>query len=105
MPTTKELFKEAMKLFRENRLEDAISQLEKAVAADPGFVPGYEALGEMYMRVSRLDDAVQAAKKFCELAPDDVMAHTNLSRMYQKKGMIKEAEDELFKAKMLSGKK
>lgn len=105
MPTSKELFKVAMKLFRENQIGEAISELEKAVEADPGFVTGYEALGEMYMRVQRLDDALQAAKKFCELAPDDVMAHTNLSRMFQKKGMIKEAEDELFKAKTLSGHK
>ena len=105
METTKELYREAMKLFRENNLEEAILRLEKAVQADPAFVNGYEALGEMYMRSQRLDEALNAAKKFCELAPDDVMAHTNLSRMFQKKGMIKEAEDELMKAKLLSGKK
>jgi hypothetical protein len=33
------------------------------------------------------------------------MAHTNLSRLYQKKGLIKEAEDELAKARLLSSKK
>ncbi|MBI3595338.1 MAG: tetratricopeptide repeat protein [Nitrospirae bacterium] len=103
--STKNLFREAMKSFRESRLEDAIAHLEKALVQEPGFIDGLEALGQFYFKNNRLDDAIRVTQKFCELSPDAVMAHTNLSRLYQKKGLIKEAEDELAKARLLSSKK
>jgi tetratricopeptide (TPR) repeat protein len=99
------LYREAIKLFQEDKLRDAIARLEKATEIDPKFADAYEALGEMYFRSERLDDAIRVTQRFCELAPDAVMAHTNLSRLYQKKGMIKEAEEEQAKARMLSMKK
>lgn len=105
MDSTKNLFREAMKSFRENNLEMAISHLEKALEQDPQFVDGLEALGQMYLKAQRIDDAVRVTQKFCEISPDAVMAHTNLSRLYQKKGMIKEAEDELAKARLLASNK
>jgi tetratricopeptide (TPR) repeat protein len=105
MESTKNLFREAMKSFRENRLDDAIAHLEKGLEQEPDFLDGLEALGQFYFKAQRLDDAIRITQKFCELAPDEVMAHTNLSRLYQKKGMIKEAEDELAKARLLSSKK
>ena len=103
--SVKTLFREAMKSFRENRLDEAISHLEKALEQDPSFVDGMEALGQFYFQAQRLDDAIRVTQKFCALAPDAVMAHTNLSRLYQKKGMIKEAEEELARARLLSAKK
>lgn len=103
--SAKSLFREAMKSFRENRLEEAIGYLEKALELEPQFIDGWEALGQIYFRAQRLDDAIRVTQKFCELAPDAVMAHTNLSRLYQKKGLIKEAEEELAKARLLSSKK
>jgi tetratricopeptide (TPR) repeat protein len=105
MESTKNLFREGMKSFRESRLDDAIAHLEKALEQEPGFIDGLEALGQFYFRAQRLDDAIRITQKFCELAPDAVMAHTNLSRLYQKKGMIQEAEEELAKARLLSSKK
>lgn len=105
MESTKNLFREAMRSFRENRLDDAIASLEKGLEQEPDFIDGLEALGQFYFRAQRLDDAIRITQKFCELAPDAVMAHTNLSRLYQKKGLIKEAEDELAKARLLSTQK
>ncbi|MBI1821915.1 MAG: tetratricopeptide repeat protein [Nitrospirae bacterium] len=105
MEELKTLYREAMKNFRENKLNEAIGNLEKAIEIDPGFANGLEALGEMYQRAQRLDDAIRVLQRFCEIAPDEVMGHTNLSRLYQKKGMIKEAEDEQAKARLLSMKK
>lgn len=102
---SKNLFREAMKSFRESRLEDAIVCLEKALELEPEFIDGLEALGQFYFKNNRLDDAIRVTEKFCKIAPDAVMAHTNLSRLYQKKGLIKEAEDELAKARLLSSKK
>jgi tetratricopeptide (TPR) repeat protein len=97
-------YKDALKAFRENRLEEAIAILEKAVELESGFSDGWEALGQFYLKAQRLDDAIRATLKFSELSPDAVMAHTNLSRLYQKKGMIKEAEEELARARLLSSK-
>jgi tetratricopeptide (TPR) repeat protein len=100
--STKNLFREAMKFFRENNLQQAIAKLETALEQEPEFIDGLEALGQMYFKAQRLDDAIRVTEKFSLLSPDAVMAHTNLSRLYQKKGMIKEAEDELAKARLLS---
>ena len=105
MDEIKTLYREAMKQFRENKLNEAIGCLEKAMELNPNFEDGLEALGEMYQRAQRLDDAIRVLKRFCEIAPDAVMGHTNLSRLYQKKGMIKEAEDEQGKARLLSMQK
>ncbi|MHB8481715.1 MAG: tetratricopeptide repeat protein [Nitrospiria bacterium] len=105
MEEVKALYREAMKNFRENKLNEAIGYLEKAIELNPGFANGLEALGEMYQRAQRLDDAIRVLKRFCEIAPDEVMGHTNLSRLFQKKGMIKEAEEEQAKARLLSMQK
>jgi tetratricopeptide (TPR) repeat protein len=104
MSDARELYREAIKLFRAAKLDDAIARLNQAIGIDPAFHDAYEALGEVYSRAGRLDDAIAITKKFCEVAPDAIMAHTNLSRFYQKKGMVPEAEAEQGKARLLSWK-
>jgi tetratricopeptide (TPR) repeat protein len=104
MSGARELYREAIKLFRGAQLDDAIAKLNQAITIDPAFHDAYEALGEVYSRAGRLDDAIAITQKFCEIAPDAIMAHTNLSRFYQKKGMVPEAEAEQGKARLLSWK-
>ncbi|MFO0981913.1 MAG: tetratricopeptide repeat protein [Planctomycetota bacterium] len=104
MSTARELYREAIKLFRGAKLPEAIAKLSAAIALEPQFHDAYEALGEMYARAGRLDEAIAITQKFCELAPDEIMAHTNLSRFYQKKGMVAEAEAEQGKARLLAWK-
>ncbi len=95
-------FNQALALFREEKVTEAIETLEALLEKDPAFEDAYEALGVLYARMNRLDEAVEIAKKWIRLNPHALMAHTNLSRFYVAKGMIAEAEHEQAEARRLS---
>lgn len=95
------LYEEALVLFKEQKLPEAIQKLESLLQKDPAFEDAYEALAIFYSRVDRLGDAIETAKKWIRLNPRSKMAHTNLSRFYVQKGMIAEAEHEQGEARRL----
>jgi tetratricopeptide (TPR) repeat protein len=104
MGSTRELYQSALRLYREDRLQEAISALEEALETDPQFSDAYEVLGLLYEKKGDIDRAISVTKKLAEADPDHVMAHTNLSRFYVRKGMIQEAEREQAEARRLSWK-
>lgn len=104
MGSTRELYQSALRLYREDRLQEAISALEEALETDPQFSDAYEVLGLLYEKKGDVDRAISVTKKLAEADPDHVMAHTNLSRFYVRKGMIQEAEREQAEARRLSWK-
>lgn len=104
MSDARQVYQEALKLFREKRIPEAIAELEEAIRIDANFPDAYEALGVLYAQQGRLDEAIQVMKKLAAIAPDNIMAHTNLSRFYQEKGWIDEAEVEQAEARRLSWK-
>ena len=102
MESSQSFYDEALRLFREQKIPEAIQILESLLEKDPHFEDGYEALGILYARMNRLDEAIEAAKQWIRLNPNAMMAHTNLSRFYVQKGMIAEAEHEQGEARRLS---
>lgn len=100
--SSKELYDEALALFREEKRSDAIKKLETLLEKDPTFEDAYEALSVLYSQVNRLDEAIEMAKRWIRLNPLAMMAHTNLSRFYLQKGWIAEAEQEQGEARRLS---
>jgi tetratricopeptide (TPR) repeat protein len=100
----KEFYRHAMIAFRERKIEEAISILEKAVQLDSSYADALESLGVLYANVGRLEEAIQVMKHLAQADPDSIMAHTNLSRFYQQKGLIDEAETEQSEARRLSWK-
>ena len=100
--SSQKLYDEALKLFKENKLDEAIKMAESILENDPAFEDAYEALAIFYLKVDRVDDAIEIAKKWIRLNPRSKMAHTNLSRFYVQKGMIAEAEHEQGEARRLS---
>jgi tetratricopeptide (TPR) repeat protein len=100
--SSESLYNEAHRLFREEKLSEAIQKLEILIQADPSFEDAYEALAILYSRVGRLDDAIETAKAWIRLNPHTIMAHTNLSRFFMEKGMIAEAEQEQGEARRLT---
>jgi tetratricopeptide (TPR) repeat protein len=105
MPTKEELYDEAVDLFGDGNLDQAIARYREAIAIDPSYVDAWHGLAMAYNDAGRHDDAIEAGKKLCELTPDDVLAHTSLSRFYQAANRIAEAEAEGAKARMLDWKR
>lgn len=96
--------KDALQLYKENRLPEAVAFLEKTLLTNPNEFDALEALGVIYGKMGRLDQAIELMKKLAALNPDGIMAHTNLSQFYAQKGMIDEAEAEQAEARRLSWK-
>jgi tetratricopeptide (TPR) repeat protein len=105
MSTKEELYDEAIDLFGDGKLDEAVARYREAIALDPGYVDSWHGLAMAYNELGRHADAIEAGKKLCELAPDDILAHTSLSRFYQAAGMVPEAEAEGAKARMLDWKR
>jgi tetratricopeptide (TPR) repeat protein len=105
MATKEEFYDNAVDLFGEGRVDDAIAGYEEALALDPDYVDALHGLAMAYASKLDLDQAITVGKRVCELTPDDVLAHTSLSIFYQQKGMIAEAEAAAAKARMLDWKR
>jgi len=103
MPTVTELYDEANRLKRENKLEEAVALLNQVLAQDDKHVLTYSALGVILQRLGRLDEAVANARKVCELEPNDPFSFTQLSVICQRCGRIQDAEDAMARAHMLQG--
>lgn len=105
MPSKEDLYDEAIDLFGDGKLDEAIAKYRESLAIDPDFVDAWHGLAMAYNELGRHGEAIEAGKKLCELTPDDILAHTSLSRFYQAAGMVPEAEAEGAKARMLDWKR
>ena len=105
MPGKEDLYDEAVDLFGEGKLEEAVAKYREALDLDPSYIDGWHGLAMAFNELGRHQEAIEAGKKLCELTPDDVLAHTTLSRLYQAAGMIAEAEAEGGKARLLDWKR
>jgi len=94
----------ALDLVADGRPEQALTEYEKSLAADPNFTEAMHGLARVLQDLGRLDEAITVSKRIAELDPEDVLAHTSLSVLYQKKGMVPEAEAEGNKARILGWK-
>ena len=92
MPTSNELYDEAVDLRDQGDKPAAIAKLEEAVAADPAYAIGHGMLAKLYVDLADSDKAIHHAKKVVELEPDDTFSYTALSVVYQRCGKIPEAE-------------
>jgi len=95
----RELHQQALGIFKDEvDLETPIALLREAIALDPKFAEGYEALGVMLSKQNKLDEAIALMKRLAEIDPQEIMAHTNLSIYYMQQGRIEEAELEKAEA-------
>jgi len=105
MPGKEDLYDEAVDLFGDGKLDEAVAKYREALVLDPGYVDAWHGLAMAFNELGRHQEAIEAGKKLCELTPDDILAHTSLSRFYQAAGMVPEAEAEGAKARVLDWKR
>jgi len=105
MAAKEDLYDEGLDLAFEGKFHEAIEKYRAALALDAHYVDAVHALAMAHAELEQLDDAIAVGQRLCELVPDDILAHTSLSTFYQRKGLIKEAEEEAAKAKVLDWKR
>ena len=93
-----------LKLFGQQKFEEAIAEYERALAIDPRSSDVLNALATAQSKLGRHDDAVATIQRAIELDPNDAFAFTSLSIFLQRQGKIPEAETAAAKARMISWK-
>lgn len=94
----KQYYEKALTIFAENKEEEAVNLLKKAIKNKPDFSDAYESLGVILSRLEKFEEAIEIMTKLTEIAPDEPMARTNLSIFYMKIGNKEEAEAQMAKA-------
>jgi tetratricopeptide (TPR) repeat protein len=95
MPTSAEHFGTGLGHYGHGRYEEALVELEKAVALDPQFGDAYLAIGHALHKLERLPEAVEAIKQAIATNDKEPLYHTSLSTVYRDMGRIPEAEEEM----------
>ena len=95
MPTKEEHFGKGLTLYGQNKHEEAIAELKKAVELDLSFGDAYMAMGHALHKLKRLPEAAEAIQKAIAINPQDPMYHTSLSTVYRDMGRIPDAEEEM----------
>ena len=81
----------ASTLLAHNMIADALDAARMAVEADPAYVPGWHALGNVLSAMKRWKDAVQAFMRVQQLDPADLIAIQGLVAAYFGLGKEREA--------------
>jgi tetratricopeptide (TPR) repeat protein len=92
-------------LFGEGKLEEAITEYNRALELDPAFTDALHGLAQAFHARQDFDRTIETAQRILEIDPDDILAWTTISRAYQRKGMIPQAEEAGNKARILGWKK
>jgi len=104
MPTSEELYEQAVDCVAEGQLDEAIERYREALALDPSFADAWEGLSMALADKQMWTEAIEAAKKGVELNPNEQLGYTNVSRIYQRAGNVPEAEAWAAKARILDWK-
>ena len=96
--TKDQLYDQALTLFGNNQLDEAVVAFQEMIYAFPDEIEGYMGLAHACERAENYDGAIEAVKQAIELDPNDSLAYSSLSAFYQRKGMITEAEAAMAKS-------
>jgi tetratricopeptide (TPR) repeat protein len=97
----KKYFKAGNDFIENMKYEDAITQYNSAITAEPSNADYYCARGEAYMSLSKLNDAKSDFEKAIVFAPKNVNAYLDLGKVCNKLGQYQEALSSLNHASAL----
>jgi tetratricopeptide (TPR) repeat protein len=87
-----EMYRHALQLRREGRLDEALAGLRAVVADSPGLFDAWQALGTTYARLGRERDAIAAFEAILRQDPTNAEAHIALARIHGLAGRPARAE-------------
>ncbi len=86
------MYRQAMQLRQEGRLEEALAGLRAVVADSPGLFDAWQALGTSYARLGREREAIAAFDAIVQQDPTNAEAHIALARIHGLAGRRDRAE-------------
>ncbi|MFO0789143.1 MAG: tetratricopeptide repeat protein [Pirellulales bacterium] len=105
------LYDEADKLKDQGKLEEAVTKLNEAVAADSSYALAHSALAVILQKLGKHEEAIQHARRVAEIEPNDPFSFTALSVTYQRAfagtnnmQYIRMAEDAMEHSRMLQSR-
>ena len=105
MTDKEDLYDQAVDLYADDKLDEAIALYDQALVLDPQYTDAVHGLAMCYQAKGDLDTAIELTKRYIAAEPEDILAFTNLSMFYQKKNLIKEAEAAGAEARRLDWKR
>jgi tetratricopeptide (TPR) repeat protein len=78
-------------LVQEGRMDEAITQFQKALAINPNDEKAHNNLGNILLQMGRVDEAILHFQKALQISPDLAAAHLNLGNALMIKGRVDEA--------------
>jgi Flp pilus assembly protein TadD len=91
-------------LLKQNRPEEALEYLTRAVELGPEHAATHLQLGKAHSYVKQLESAQRELEKACRLKPDDARLHYMLGRLYREAGMTAPAEREFERFRELKNR-
>ncbi len=76
---------------QEEKTEEAVAKMRRAIALDPGIVDAHLTLGTWLAKLNRPDEAIASYRRALELKPDNDLAMLNLAHIYRGRGQFEKA--------------
>lgn len=89
------LYEKALKAAQAGDNKKAVEELKRAVELHPTFVPAYNELGVLYLRLNKLDDAAEALRAALKLEPENFKLRLNYGIVLFYQERLREAEEYL----------
>jgi len=90
-PTTAELFKRALEVQQDERLDEAIDLYNALLVREPRYLPAYNNLGVALRRRDRFPEAVACYRRALEAEPDNAQSLSNLGNALKDMHRLDEA--------------
>lgn len=104
MAEAKTHYLNGLKLFGQQKFEEAIAEYRLALEAQADWAEVIHALATAQSKLGKQDDAIATLQRVIELTPNDPFVFTSLSIFLQRAGKVPEAESAAAKARMLAWK-
>ena len=95
-------YEKGLKLLQNRKPEEAVTELEKAIALDPDYAEAHNDLGVAYVRLGRHPEAASEFRRALEMIPGESVPYSNLAGVLFLSGQRDEAEVNARRAIRLS---
>src|SRR5712691_5645556 len=91
MPTTSEIYVQAVNCHQGGKLAQAESLYRQVIVLNPGHVGAHNNLGVVFMDQGKPNEAIACYREALRLNPNYANAHNNLGNAFKEQGQLTEA--------------